>query len=561
MAASAKTLAFTGFLMMMLVTMEDHAQTVVPGGYVSGTWTSAGSPFLIQDDILVHPDSTLAITAGTQVLFTGQFTLEVQGQLMVNGTDAAPVTFDRENDTVNWRGIFLNTTDTSITDSSIIEHCSVSHCFGGSCLTLHYSSRVRVSCCTISYGESFRGGGINCRFSNPRFEYLDVAHHHALDGAGIALEHSDASLFRCTVQLNNADGAGGGIVIFDGSSPLLEYCSFYQNTSFGSGGGVYVNDAFPIFKGCEFILNHGALAGGILYSGGGVSVKLDSETHFENCIFQNNQSARSGGAIASFSPASFINCLFDGNSAEIIGGSIFISSGNAISSWITNCTLVNNYAPQGSTLACYNHTGVLRNCILWYGVPDSNSVIRLEAVTNMHILDIDYSDLQYGESGIQREGNATYTFGLHNLSVNPEMEDTSYALTWNSPCIDAGTPDTTGLGIPATDLGGFPRFANARVDMGAYEYQLPVGIPNSEFQIPDHFRIYPNPAENEVCLDFGEFTAIGKVKIISTSGVVVYEGEMSSQRIMLNTTHFPSGLYFVNYIDIDGTSVKKLIIY
>jgi predicted outer membrane repeat protein len=392
-------------------------------------------------------------------------------------------------------------------------------------------------------------------------EYVTITDNHALDGAGLALEQSNAMMRHCLITQNIADGAGGGIVIFDGSSPLLESCSFNQNTSFGSGGGVYVNDAFPIFKRCEFILNYGALAGGILYSGGGVSVKLDSETHFENCIFQNNQCARSGGAIASFSPVSFINCLFNGNSAEIIGGSIFISSGNAISSSITNCTLVNSYAPQGSTLACYNHTGVLRNCILWYGVPDSNSVIRLEAVTNIHVLDIDYSDLQYGESGIQREGNATYTFGLHNLSVNPELDDTSYALTWNSPCIDAGTPDTTGLGIPTTDLGGFPRFANARVDMGAYEYQLPVGIPNSKFQDPEHFRIYPNPAENEVYLDFGEFTAIGKVQIISTSGVVVYEGEMSSQRIMLNTTDLPSGLYFVNYHEKDGTSLKKLIIY
>jgi hypothetical protein len=145
--------------------------------------------------------------------------------------------------------------------------------------------------------------------------------------------------------------------------------------------------------------------------------------------------------------------------------------------------------------------------------------------------------------------------------VNPELDDTNYALTWNSPCIDAGTPDTTGLGIPATDLGGFPRFVNARVDMGAYEYQLPVGIPNSRFQDPDHFRIYPNPAENEVYLDFGEFTAIGKVQIVSTSGVVVYEGEISSQQIMLNTTDFPPGLYFVIYYEKDGTSVKKLIIY
>jgi hypothetical protein len=194
-------------------------------------------------------------------------------------------------------------------------------------------------------------------------------------------------------------------------------------------------------------------------------------------------------------------------------------------------------------------------------VPDSNSVIRLEAVTNMHILDIDYSDLQYGESGIQREGNATYSYGLHNITANPELNDTSFILTWDSPCIDAGTPDTTGLGLPDLDLLGNPRIMNVNVDIGAYEYQLPVGVPGSRPRISNDFKIYPNPAKNEVYLYFEEFLPGGKVQIVSASGLLIYEIEMSSQRIMLNTTDVPPGLYFVSYIDKNGFSVKKLLIY
>jgi len=42
---------------------------------------------------------------------------------------------------------------------------------------------------------------------------------------------------------------------------------------------------------------------------------------------------------------------------------------------------------------------------------------------------------------------------------------------------------------------------------------------------------------------------------------LIYDNEMSSQRIMLNTTDVPPGLYFVSYIDKNGFSVKKLLIY
>jgi fibronectin type 3 domain-containing protein len=47
-----------------------------------------------------------------------------------------------------------------------------------------------------------------------------------------------------------------------------------------------------------------------------------------------------------------------------------------------------------------------------------------------------------------------------------------------SPCINAGTPDTSGLNIGPFDLDGNPRVAFGRIDMGAYESDFSVSPPS-----------------------------------------------------------------------------------
>jgi hypothetical protein len=538
-----------------------HCQTIIPGGYICGTWNAAGSPYIILDDVLVHGDSTLTLNAGTTALFTGPHFLEVHGQLLVNGTPTDPVTFDRENDTVSWRGIFLNYTDTSMSDSSILQYGSISHTSGGSCLTIHHSSRVRVSHFSMSYGESFRGGGINCRFSDPMLEYLTVEHNHTLDGAGIALENSDALLCHCTVQLNVADGAGGGMVIFDQSSPVLDSCFIGINSASGSGGGIYINDSWPVIRNSTINHNSGAQGGGTLYSGGGISVKLDSEPVFENCRIYSNTSFSNGGGIASFSPTRMVNCLFLDDFSYGEGGAIYLGSGNPVTSHLYNCTFDHNTAPYGAMIACYNHILVARNSILWdkWNISPT-SVIYLNSITALDVADIDYCDVIHGEACIQLAGNAGYAWGQNNIDDYPGWEATGHALAWNSPCIEAGTPDTTGLGLPETDLSGQPRIINTRVDMGAYESQQPVEIPGSGFLVQEDWMVYPNPTREAVFVEMGAITGKNSLQILSAEGKVLFETEMSSQRVMLNTEGFQQGLYFVRFLNDSKTSVKKLII-
>lgn len=58
-------------LTILLTTLftSANAQTTVPAGNVSGTWTKAGSPYKIQGEIIVPKGSTLTIQPGTVVEF------------------------------------------------------------------------------------------------------------------------------------------------------------------------------------------------------------------------------------------------------------------------------------------------------------------------------------------------------------------------------------------------------------------------------------------------------------------------------------------------------------
>jgi len=72
------------FLFLFIVFIQQNAmsQTNIPAGDVSGKWTLAHSPYLINGDITVPDDSTLIIDPGVRVEFQGYYSLNVQGRLL-----------------------------------------------------------------------------------------------------------------------------------------------------------------------------------------------------------------------------------------------------------------------------------------------------------------------------------------------------------------------------------------------------------------------------------------------------------------------------------------------
>jgi hypothetical protein len=550
------------FILLIICSVQVvYGQTYIPGGYVSGNWTSAGSPYYIEDNVMIHADSTLTIEANVSVLFFSHKLMEIQGQLVVNGEPGNYVYFTGDQDSTKWYGLFFNTTDTSITDSSILANADILHCEGHPCITIDHSSRLRINGCAIRYGDSFRGGGISCISSNPYFYDILVEQNFALDGAGISLDHSSPVMVNCSIYTNTAYGAGGGMAIFDYSNPLIDHCQITNNQSNGSGGGVYINNASPVFRNTIIDWNEGAIGGSNLYSGGGVSVKLACNPLFENCYFRGNQSHREGGAIASFSENEIINCLFYENSALVKGGAVFLSSGNLIVSNLTNCTFSDNDSPQGTALAANSHKAVLKNCILWHSNPvNPGSLILLESTYVWTILDVNYSDIQNGQAGIEEAGAAHYIWNQGNIDADPVFLPNSSELSWQSPCIEAGTPDTSGLNLPENDLAGNPRVANERVDMGANEYQQPLSVQSSKFKIQSEIEIFPNPAREWVEIDFGFQIQDARFQMVSSDGSVVKEGEFSKgDRFIIDLKNILPGLYFLT-LETDSKSITKIVL-
>ena len=84
-----------------------------------------------------------------------------------------------------------------------------------------------------------------------------------------------------------------------------------------------------------------------------------------------------------------------------------------------------------------------------------------------------YNNIQSGLSGIY----GTPDVNENNIDIEPQFMDynnNDFRLKSISPCINAGIPVTTGLGLPITDISGNERIFDGEVDIidiGAYEFQ------------------------------------------------------------------------------------------
>ena len=111
--------------------------------------------------------------------------------------------------------------------------------------------------------------------------------------------------------------------------------------------------------------------------------------------------------------------------------------------------------------------------------------------------------------------NPTITYGIEYNAL-----DADWRLALGSLSINAGYPDTTGLGIPATDLAGSARVYDGIIDIGAYEY---TGYHSVEEQEDGQITVFPIPANNKINIILKD--VISKeinINIYNISGKAVY---------------------------------------
>jgi|AntAceMinimDraft_16_1070373.scaffolds.fasta_scaffold04606_3 photosystem II stability/assembly factor-like uncharacterized protein len=248
------------FLLILFLAkgITTFAQTNVPGGIVSGTWTLDGSPYNIQGSIQIPNDSALIIQPGVTVNFQGAYKLNVQGQLLAIGTITDTITFTSADTTAGIRGIrFDNTPVTN--DTSKIIYCKLQYGTSDYALFFNNFSKAIISKCNISHcsGYNLSGGvGIYCYNSSPIMSYNLISHNSSTgiwgdwgcnsiitynnisnnSGSGIRCAHSNAIISNNIIS-NNSGGEGGGICCNDYSIPTITN-NIIINNSATYGGGI-----------------------------------------------------------------------------------------------------------------------------------------------------------------------------------------------------------------------------------------------------------------------------------------------------------------------------------
>ncbi len=291
-----------------------------------------------------------------------------------------------------------------------------------------------------------------------------------LDGQGsrrvlnqaMPLNSATAALWDGFVIQNGYKGSGAGAYL--NNYVTLANCVVTGNTATMFGGGIYINATGNYV---QVFLNNCTLTYNSASMGGGVCDRIGAT--FTNTRISNNTASTKGGGIYLYlnTTPTLKNCVISNNTAKIGGG--FYARGKFTA---YNCDFVMNQATDNiGGILNENRHNKYYNCILW-GNEAHGQPSQMEGV----------SDFEY--CAVQGEVEGT---GNLNLPAENDGEEPSYFIRFNHPadgvgaaffnedwslqpasaCLNAGKPNTTGLGN--TDIAGNQRIQKGRLEIGAYE--------------------------------------------------------------------------------------------
>jgi len=305
-------------------------------------------------------------------------------------------------------------------------------------------------------------------------------------------------LVRNLTLKNGQDPYDGGISIESNSSTKFENIILKDNNCNHGVTNIHLHaDCITTFNNVE-VISHEGVNGVAMRGGTNISIMLNNckisgnkvnpdEYNFGACSFINN-----------CSPI-FINTIISGNGAPISSG-VSVTWGFE-EMYIINSTIVDNKDCSEGTIRLVDDSHItLINTIL-RNEPEAE--IWFHPTGEPNSASIEYCNIDGGIDAINTNNNGTVYWGDGNIDEDPLFvggDPFSYELIPQSPCIDAGTPDTTGLNLPATDLAGNPRIYNGRIDIGAYECQDTVSIDPPDTSFIHNLYLFqntPNPFTNE----------------------------------------------------------------
>ena len=333
-----------------------------------------------------------------------------------------------------------------------------------------------------------------------------------------------------------------------------------RNCSALTGGGINLNQATANIKNVEI---SNCKAYGVDWSAGGAICSQQSSVYIYN-LFANNDSARYCGGLYNYTNCKSVveNSIFINNKSKTGGGALHITINSSLI--LKNSLLVNNFSNDGgaamdidssivqwTNVTCVNNINNKNLGINSYRHPIFNVINSIIWNTPFNIpSNIKYSNVQGGWSGI---GN------INSIPqfVNPVSD---FHLLSTSPCMNAGSPDTSGLNLPSIDLDGNYRIKNNRIDIGAYEFDISL---SSNIITMSNVKIFPNPAKGIFYIDCSELKDKAKIEITNVLGQNIYSAILllDTKMKMIDLSNQNKGIYFIQIQSGNEKIVRKILNY
>jgi hypothetical protein len=262
-----------------------------------------------------------------------------------------------------------------------------------------------------------------------------------------------------------------------------------------------------------------------------------------NVIYGNSSSAQTsyGGGMGIYDSDPIVsrNLIYNNEATE--GGGIWVG-GPQCQTQIINNTIYGNEADNGGALCLWNSVSDIRNTIIFGNTANSAPAIFQGGSMNNTV---NYSDVQGGWTG-----------GIGNINDDPlffDAESGDFHLTLNSPCINAGDPNSP----PDPD--------GSICDMGAFYYDS-LWTEIQEIN-PDFFatKCYPNPFSNSIIIEY-DLVKSGNVVISIFNHLgqqidIIIDGEIQrgNQKLIWNATYLPDGIYFLHIRIGNSIKTRKII--
>jgi hypothetical protein len=363
---------------------------------------------------------------------------------------------------------------------------------------------------TTATGGQARGGALHASGSTLTCEGCDIAENRAIagdgsndglaTGGGLALDNTNATLDRATIELNSVmgdDSRGGGIEMSDSGATsetvLITHSTLAFNNAgaasgFSEGGAIGQGGDILTVRNTTFSDNDADNGGALFQQNGTAELSLST--------FMSNRARRHGGAIALDSTSllasrvELANATISGNSADTAGGGIYV---------------------KGTTLAPDVSALVLANSIV---TSNTNGGIHLVEDQTVPVLESGNSIIGAQASGADCTINGTVTLtsnggnlesgtgcgfthtadqqSVTDLGLAPlaaDGETLTHALLHGSPAIDAGRQRICNRDANNKDQNGDARFYDGNsdrefaCDSGPIEYQGLLANPGFEDEL------------------------------------------------------------------------------